>query len=93
MQDDDRRGFMRLSTETSASVTHLGNQATADVKLVDLSAGGCSFYADMHLAAGDVLDFVVRGATESIEPLTKRGHVMRVTDGPEGKLIAFEFEG
>ncbi|WPL11160.1 MULTISPECIES: PilZ domain-containing protein [Thiorhodovibrio] len=93
MQEDDRRGFMRLSTETSASVTHLGNQKTVDVKLVDLSAGGCSFYADMTLAAGDKLDFVVRGATESIEPLTRHGHVVRITDGEEGKLVAFEFEG
>ncbi|EIC20165.1 PilZ domain-containing protein [Thiorhodovibrio frisius] len=92
IHDDDRRGFMRLSTETTASITHLGNQATVKVKLIDLSAGGCSFYADMPLAAGDKLDFVVHGATESIEPLTKRGHVLRLTDGEEGKLVAFAFD-
>lgn len=92
MQDDDRRGFMRLSAETSATITHLGNQATADVKLVDLSASGCSFYTEIPLAENDKLEFVVRGATGSIEPLTKRGHVIRVTDEEEGKLVAFEFE-
>lgn len=92
LQDDDRRGFMRLTTNTSASITHLGNQSTADVRLVDLSASGCAFYTDIALEAGDVLDFVVRGATDSIDPLRKRGHVVRITDGEDGKLIAFEFE-
>ncbi|WPL16252.1 PilZ domain protein [Thiorhodovibrio winogradskyi] len=92
MQYDDRRGFMRLSTETSASITHLGNQSTAEVKLVNLSAGGCSFYTGIPLAADDKLEFVVHGATDSIDPLTKRGHVVRITKGEQGKLVAFEFE-
>jgi c-di-GMP-binding flagellar brake protein YcgR len=91
MQDDDRRSFMRLSAETSARITHLGNHSNADVKLVDLSASGCSFYTEMTVAAGDELDFVVRGATDSIEPLSKHGRVVRVTDDEQGKLIAFEF--
>jgi hypothetical protein len=92
MQYDDRRSFMRLSANTTARITHLGNQSNADVKLVDLSASGCSFYTKIPLAADDKLEFVVHGATESIDPLTKRGHVVRVTEGDEGKLIAFEFE-
>lgn len=92
MHDDERRDFMRLSANTTASITHLGNQSTSKVKLLDLSAGGCSFYADIPLTAGDALEFIVHGATDSIDPLTKRGHIVRVTDDQEGKLVAFVFD-
>ncbi len=92
MHDDERRNYMRLSAKTTASITHLGNQATSTVKLVDLSGSGCSFYANIPLAADDRLEFVVHGATDNIDPLTKNGHVVRVTDAEGGRLVAFVFE-
>ena len=92
MQNDERRGFMRLSADTSASITHLDNRSTTEVKLVDLSAGGCSFYASIPLAAGDTLEFAVHGTSRRIEPLIKRGHVVRIIDDDQGKLVAFEFD-
>lgn len=92
IHDDERRGFMRLSAKTTATITRLDNQSALEVKLVDISPSGCSFYAPIPLAAGDQLEFVVHGATDSIDPLIKRGHVVRVTHGKDGKLVAFEFE-
>ena len=91
LRDDDRRDFMRLATETEASITRLATGQTMSARLVNLSASGCAFFAETTIEQGEEIEFMVRGTNERIAPLKRAARVVRMTQGEASHLIAVEF--
>ena len=91
LRDDERRDFMRLATETEASVTRLTTGQTLSTRLVNLSASGCAFFAETPMEKDEEIEFMVQGTSQRIEPLKRVGRVVRVTQGEASHLIAVEF--
>lgn len=91
IRDDERRDFMRLATETDASITRLATGQTMTARLVNLSASGCAFFTEIAIDPHEEIEFMVRGTSDRIAPLRRAGRVVRMTQGEATHLIAVEF--
>jgi len=85
---DEQRSFYRMSVDCHVEFSVQGSSEKYQGEGKNLSATGVNFITDYKLEEGQSLDVIVHPVIKTVEPLSAKAKVVRVTeDEPNKKYI------
>ncbi|MFC3032367.1 PilZ domain-containing protein [Pseudoalteromonas fenneropenaei] len=87
MLHEDKRRFMRMSVNTTATVTVLESGHKVKAKCQDLSATGMSLVVSEPVEVNTMIEVFIDSSGNAIPPLSVHAKVLRVTQDNEEEYI------
>jgi hypothetical protein len=82
---NDKRNFIRMNTESEISFKKTGSDQSFTGKTIDLSATGIHFITEAPVAAGDMLEVIIKPGVDVTPPLETTVAVVRADKTDDGK--------
>ncbi|MEH6566964.1 MAG: PilZ domain-containing protein [Halopseudomonas sp.] len=92
-QYSEKRDFMRMKMETTATLRVIADNQTHSVQCQDLSNQGAQVQCPQRVAPGEAVELSIPSPTPGMQGLQAKGEVVRCQASDEGGcLIGIQFE-
>tara|TARA_R110002126_G_scaffold247050_1_gene389961 strand:- start:715 stop:1020 length:306 start_codon:yes stop_codon:yes gene_type:complete len=92
-QYSEKRDFMRMKMETTATLRVLSDDQTHGVQCQDLSNQGTQVVCAQRIIEGTLVELAIPSPTEGMQGLQARGQVVRCEPGEDGgSVIGIQFD-